>query len=58
MKCVYNLVEELTRIAQSLQAGRSGDRIPEGDRFSALVRTGPGTHPVSCTMGTGSLFRG
>jgi hypothetical protein len=22
-------------------------------RFSALVQTGPGAHPVSCTMGTG-----
>ena len=24
-------------------------------RFSALVQTGPGAHPASCTMGTGSL---
>ena len=24
-------------------------------RFSAIVQTGPGTHPASCTMGTGSL---
>ena len=24
-------------------------------RFSATVQTGPGTHPASCTMGTGSL---
>jgi len=27
-------------------------------RFSAPVQTGPGAHPVSYTMGTGSLFRG
>ena len=24
-------------------------------RFSAPVQTGPGAHPASCTMGTGSL---
>ena len=24
-------------------------------RFSALVQTGPGAHPSSCTMGTGSF---
>jgi hypothetical protein len=24
-------------------------------RFSALVQTGPGAHPASCTMVTGSL---
>ena len=24
-----------------------------GARFSAPVQTGPGTHPASCTMGTG-----
>ena len=26
-----------------------------GARFSALVQTGPGAHPTSCTMGTGSF---
>jgi len=26
-----------------------------GARFSALVRTDPGAHPASCTMGTGSF---
>ena len=25
-----------------------------GARFSATVQTGPGAHPASCTMGTGS----
>ena len=24
-------------------------------RFSATVQTGPGAHPASCTMGTGSF---
>jgi hypothetical protein len=26
-------------------------------RFSAHVQTGPGAHPASCTMGTGSFLR-
>jgi hypothetical protein len=26
-----------------------------GARFSAPVQNGPGTHPASCTMGTGSF---
>ena len=30
------------------------DRIPVGTRFSAPVQTGPGAHPASCKMGTGS----
>jgi len=38
-----------------LQAGLSGDRIRVEARFSAPVQTGPGTHPVSCTMGSGSF---
>jgi len=39
----------------TLRGGRSGDRIPVRKRFSAPVQTGPGAHPASCTMGTGSL---
>jgi len=40
-----------------LGAGGAGDRIlgGGGSRFSAPVQTGPGSHPVSCTMGTGSF---
>jgi len=36
-----------------LRAGRSGDRISVGARFSAPVQTGHGAYPASCTMGTG-----
>jgi len=28
-----------------------------GARFSAPVQTGPGAHPASCKMGTGSFPR-
>jgi len=31
------------------------DRIPVGARFSAPVHNGPGAHPASYTMGTGSF---
>jgi len=42
-------------IATELLAGRSGDRIQLGARFSVPVQTGPGAHPASCTMGTVSF---
>jgi len=32
-----------------------GFESPWGARFSAPVRTFPGAHPASCTVGTGSL---
>jgi hypothetical protein len=38
-----------------MMVGRSGDRIPVGARLSAPVQSGPGSYPVSCTMGTGSF---
>ena len=44
--------------SDSLQAGRFGDRMPVGARFSASVQTDPGVQPASCKMGTGSLSRG
>ena len=45
----------LVGIATGYGAVRSGDRIPVEARFSAPVQTGPGAHPASCTMGTGSF---
>jgi len=45
----------LSRYSDSLRAGRSGNRIPVGARFSAPVQTGPGAHSASYTMGTGSF---
>ena len=44
-----------SRDTNSLRAGRYGDQIPVGAKFSALVRTSPGAHPTSYTMGTGSF---
>jgi len=34
--------------------GQSGDQIPVGQDFPP-VQTGPGAHPASCIMGTGSF---
>jgi len=39
-----------------LVSERSGDRISVVARFSAPVQTGPGAHPASCAMGTGSFW--
>jgi hypothetical protein len=52
---VMCLLSNLSRYSDCLWAGRSGDRIPVGARFFAQVQTGPGAHPTSCTMGTGSF---
>jgi len=53
--CVLYGQGERIRFSDSLRAGRSGDRIPVEARFSAPVQTGPGAHPASSTVGTGSF---
>ena len=44
-------------IATRYRLDLSEDRVPVEARFHAPVQTGPGAHPASCTVGTGS-FRG
>jgi hypothetical protein len=45
-------------IADSLRAGRAGDRIPVKARFSAPVQTGLGAHWIPYSTGTGSFSGG
>jgi len=53
-----NGLGQLSQYSYWLWVGRSGNRIPVGSRFSSPVKTGPGAHPASCTMGTGALSQG
>ena len=50
------LFRAASRYSDSLRAGRSGDRIPMGTKFSAPVQTVPGAYPASCTIGTRSFL--
>ena len=56
---IYIPVNKWAIIAQldsnSLRAGQSGYQIPLEAKFSTPVQTGPGGHPASYTMGTGSF---
>ena len=45
---------QLSRYSDWLQAGRSREWIPVGQDFPT-IQTGPGAHPASCAMGTGSF---
>ena len=44
-------------VGKATRYGLDGPGIESrwGARFSAPVQTGPGAHPASCTLGTGSL---
>jgi hypothetical protein len=53
--CLHGGSGSSVGIATGYGAGRSGNRIPVGARFSAPVQTGPGAHQTSCTTGTGSF---
>ena len=44
----------LSLYSELLRTRRNRDRIPVAGRFSAPIQTGPGSHPDSKTMGTGS----
>jgi len=52
---LYSFHQFLWTHAQSTDRKVRGSN-PEGARFSAPVQTGPGAHPASCTMGTGSFL--
>jgi hypothetical protein len=44
-----------SRYSDSIEAGRSGNRIPIVAGFSTPVQAGPGAPPTSYTMGTRSF---
>jgi len=47
--------DSVVGIVTRYRLGGPGIESQWGARFSALIQTGPGAHPVSCTMGTGSF---
>jgi hypothetical protein len=54
--CVPHITANAVKsYSDSLQAGQSGNGIPVGTGSSAPVQTGPGFHPTSYRMATGSF---
>jgi hypothetical protein len=51
----HKMNNKLSWYSDLLQAGRSRDQILVVARFSVPIQTGPGAHPASYTMGTGSF---
>jgi hypothetical protein len=59
MLCFFSFIAlprlYMFRYGDSLRAGGPGIESRWGSRFSAPVQTGPGAHPASSTVGTGSF---
>ena len=53
-RCLFRGPGSSVGIATELRAGLFGIESPRGRDFPP-VRTGPGAHPASCKMGTGSF---
>jgi hypothetical protein len=56
-KILISFIWKRSQSNDSLRAGRPGDKIAGGVKFSAPALTGPGAHSTSCRMGTGLLPR-
>ena len=56
VRILQRYFRKCSRYSDWLLARRSGDRIPVRAKFSSSVQTGPGDHPASCSIGTGSFL--